>query len=218
MLLFADGVTGMGERLAVLAIKCLAVGGGFLFGYLVGHLVARALNRWVFASKAPETLKKLCALISGVLFAVLVAIVVFGEGGGGLFGSGKGTGDGDAPPVAKDKDKDKSKTDPPEQKEPPKKPQDKLKPPDPKPTPGDLRVSILSGTDVRDGRFYQIEGDAAPKTFDEFRDAITARRKEAKAELTIVFRFQSEPLSENHPAVRRAVSWVNEVKLLNRFE
>jgi hypothetical protein len=214
-LLFAEGVTGMGERLAVLAIKFLAVGGGFLFGYVIGLIVARALNRWVFASKAPEALKKLCALISGVLFAVLVAIVVFGEGGGGLFGSGKGTGEGDAPPVAKDKDK--NKTEPPESKEPPKKPPEK-KPPEPKPTPGDLRVSILSGTDVKDGRFYQIEGDAAPKSFDEFRDAILARRKEAKAELTIVFRFQSEPLSENHPAVRRAVSWVNEVKLLNRFE
>lgn len=216
MLLFADGLTGMGERLAVLAIKCLAVGGGFLFGYLVGHLVARALNRWVFASKAPEALKKLCALISGVLFAILVAIVVFGEGGGGLFGSG--TGAGDSPPVVTDKDKEKSKTNPPEQKEPPKKPPEKLKPLDPKPTPGDLRVSILSGTDVKDGRFYLVEGDAAPKSFDEFRDAITVRRKEAKAELTIVFRFQSEPLSENHPAVRRAVAWVNEVKLLNRFE
>jgi hypothetical protein len=206
----------MGERLAVLAIKFLAVGGGFLFGYVVGLIVARALNRWVFASKASEALKKLCALISGVLFAILVAIVVFGEGGGGLFGSGKGTGDSSAPPSAKDKDK--TKTEPPEPKEPPKKPPEKLKPPDPKPTPGDLRVSILSGTDVKDGRFYQIEGDAAPKSFDEFRDAILARRKEAKAELTIVFRFQSEPLSENHPAVRRAVSWVNEVKLLNRFE
>lgn len=215
MLLFADGVTGMGERLAVLAIKCLAVGGGFLFGYLVGHLVARALNRWVFASKAPETLNKLCALISGVLFAILVAIVVFGEGGGGLFGSGQGTSDGTNPPVEKDKDKNKAQ--PPEVKEPPKKPQDKVKPPDPKPTPGDLRVSILSGTDVKDGRFYQIEGDA-PKSFDEFRDSILARRKEAKAELTIVFRFQSEPLSENHPAVRRVVTWVNEQKLLNRFE
>jgi hypothetical protein len=216
MLLFAEGVTGMGERLAVLAIKFLAVGGGFLFGYLIGLLVARALNRWVFASKAPEALKKLCALVSGVLFAVLVAIVVFGEGGGGLFGSGKGAGDSNDPPSAKDKDK--GKTEPPEVKEPPKKPPEKLKPPEPKPTPGDLRVSILSGTDVKDGRFYLVEGDAAPKSFDEFRDAIVARRKEAKAELTIVFRFQSEPLSENHPAVRRAVSWVNEAKLLNRFE
>jgi hypothetical protein len=216
MLLFADGVTGMGERLAVLAIKCLAVGGGFLFGYVIGLLVAKALNRWAFASKAPDTLKRLCGIVSGVLCAILVAVVVFGEGGGGLFGSGKGTGDGDGPPAAKDKDK--GAPEPPEPKEPPKKPPEKQKPPDPKPTPGDLRVSILSGTDVKDGRFYSIEGDAAPKAFDEFCAAILARRKEAKTELTLVFRFQSEPLSENHPAVRRVVAWVSEQKLLNRFE
>lgn len=214
--LFAEGLTGMGERLAVLGIKCLAVGGGFLFGYVIGLIVARALNRWVFASKAPEALKKLCGLISGVVFAILVAIVVFGEGGGGLFGSGQGTGDGTNPPV--EKDKAKEKTDPPEQKEPPKKPPEKLKPPDPKPTAGDMRVAILSGSDVRDSKFYLIETDPEPRTFEQFKEAVRRRREERKDALVLVFRFSGEPLGESNTELKRLKAWVQDEKLLNRFE
>ncbi len=216
MFLFADAVTGMGERLAVLVIKLLAVGGGFLFGYLIGLLVARALNRWAFASKAPEALKKLCALVSGVLFAVLVAIVVFGEGGGGLFGSGKGTGDGTDPPSATDKDK--GTTEPPEVKEPPKKPPEKLKPPDPKPTPGDLRVTVLAGAEVRDGRFYLFDGDAQPKTLAEFKDAILARQKEGKPLKDVYYRFRADALSAEHPAIRGPQLWLDTLKVSFRPE
>lgn len=214
-MLFAEGVTGMGERLAVLAIKFLAVGGGFLFGYVIGLLVARALNRWVFASKAPETLKKLCALVSGVVFAILVAIVVFGEGGGGLFGSGKGTGDGDTPPIAKDKDKNKAE--PVEPKEPPKKPPEK-KPPEAKPTPDDLRVTVLAGAEVRDGRFYLFDGDAQAKTFAEFKSAIEARKKEGKPLKDVYYRFRADALSPEHPAIRGPQVWLDTLKVSFRPE
>ena len=118
---------------------------------------------------------------------------------------------GEAPPgEAKKKEPEK----PPEV---PKK-KDELPQAPPTPTPGDVRVAILAGDAVQDGRFYLIDGDAKPKTFEEFKEAITARRKESKAAVVVVFRFAKEPLSESHPAVRQAVAWVNEVKLLNRFE
>jgi hypothetical protein len=212
--LFADITSGLSERIAGFVIKCLAVGGGFLLGYFLGGVVAWALNRWVFAQKAPDQLKKIIALLAGIALAIIVALIVFGEGGSGLFGGG-GAGDGKTGPTPADDGKDKQapKVEPKkdEKKEEPKKPVDA------KPTPGDVRVSILSG-DVKDGRFYLIEGDEKPKNFEEFKETITARRAASKNELTIVFRFQSEPLPDDHEAVTRAVAWVNEVKLLNRFE
>ena len=65
--LLADGLAGgIGEKLATYAVKCLAVAGGFLIGYLVGGRVAWALDRWVFAQKAPDQLKKAVSIASGV--------------------------------------------------------------------------------------------------------------------------------------------------------
>src|SRR6478672_9259004 len=88
-------VSGMAERLAGFAIKCLAVGGGFLAGYLLGGAIAYALDRWVFSKKAPDLVKRSVRMVSGLVLAIIVALIVFGEGGGGLGlggGEGKGTG------------------------------------------------------------------------------------------------------------------------------
>jgi hypothetical protein len=211
--LLASGLGFGAEGAAALVIKGLAVGGGFLVGYFLGAVAAWGLDRWVFAHKAPPQLKKLVALVAGVALAVLVALILFGEGGKGLFGHDGGSGEHKGTPT----DDGKKATPPEQSKEEPK----KIEPPKkevPKPTPGDVRVAILGGEEVKDGRFYLIDDDTMPKTFEEFKQTITARRNASKSELTIIFRFKKEPLSENHPAVRQVVAWVNEQKLLNRFE
>lgn len=216
--LLADGglAGAAGEKIATFVVKCLAVAGAFLVGYFVGGAVAWALDRWVFAQKAPDQLKKAVSVAAAVALAIVVALVVFGDGGNGLFGGGGG--DGKGAPSANDKGKTAPAPAPePKKDDTPKKKDEPPKPP-PKPTPGDVRVAILSGDDVRDGRFYVIDDDSAAKTFEEFKQAITDKRNATKTELTIVFRFKKEPLSDNHPAVRRVVGWVNEAKLLNRFE
>lgn len=174
------------------------------------------LDRWVLANKSPDQLKKAISLLAGIALAVIVALIVFGEGGSGLFGGGGGDGQGKGQPTPADNGKaapvptPDTKKDEPKKEDPPKVP--------PKPTPGDVRVAILAGDEVRDGRFYVIDDDTAPRNFEEFKQVITARRAATKTELTVVFRFKSAPLSDNHPAVRRVVAWVNEAKLLNRFE
>ncbi len=87
------------------------------------------------------------------------------------------------------------------------------------PTLGDVHVTILGGSEVQAGRFYQIDDDPTPKTFEGVQeDVIDAKRKASKTELTIIFRFKKDALSDTHPAVQQAVKWVNEEKLLNRFE
>jgi hypothetical protein len=207
--LLADGIaSGLGEKVATTIVKCLAVAGGFLVGYFVGGFLAWALDRWVFAQKAPAPAKKAVSYASAVALAIIVALLVFGEGGGGLFGRGGGTGDGKGTPNPDD-NKGKAVSTPPEPKknELPKKDE----PPKPvTPMAGDVRVTILSGDDVRDGRFYLIDGDPVPKTFAEFKDAITARRAAPGPELKqVIFRFKKDRLSQDHPAVRNVVAWLS---------
>ncbi|HEY1190896.1 MAG TPA: hypothetical protein VGE74_24910 [Gemmata sp.] len=213
--LFADGfASGASNKLAEFVIKGLAVGGGFLLGYFLGGFVAWALDRWVFAHRAPAQLKRLCALLGGVALAIAVALIVFGSGGGGLFGGG---GPGDAKGTAGE---DKGQQPPPvapkeETKSPPPKIEPKV---DVKPTPGDVRISILGGADVRDGKFYIIGTDPTPRTLDELKKAIADRPKEPGQEVVLVFRFAKEPLSDSHPEMKRLSAWVKETKLLSRFE
>jgi hypothetical protein len=213
-LLLADGIlSGASERLAAFAVKCLAVAGGFLVGYFLGGVIAWALDRWVFAHKAPDPLKKAVSIVCGIALAVLVALIVFGEGGSGLFGGG-GAGDGKGSPTD---DKGKSA---PEPKEPIPSPKvvEPPKTPNAKPTPGDMHVTILAGDAVLDGRFYLIDGDPTPKTLEELKETVATRRKESKHEVTLVFRFKKEVLSSTHPEMQRLTAWLKEAKLLNRFE
>ena len=216
--LFADALgSGLSEKVAGYAIKALAVGGGFLVGYALGIGVAWALDRWVFAHKAPPQLKKLCGLLAGVSLAIIVALIVFGEGGGGLFGGGGSGGDGKGTPTPADKGKEQPAPVTPKEdvKVPPKV---EPKPPEPKPAPGDVRIAILSGADVRDGKFYVIDPDPAPKTFEELKTVIDARRASAKNEPALVLRYAKEPLSDSHPEMKRLSAWVKESKLSSRFE
>ena len=208
--LLADGiVSGLGEKVAAFIVKCLAVGGGFLLGYFLGGAVAWALNRWVFAQKAPDQLKKAVAVLMGVALAILVALIVFGDGGGGLFGGG-GSGEGPVTP-------DDGKQGPPPVVPKDEKKEQAPKPPPVKPTPGDVPVTILAGDEVRGGKFYVI-GDQEPKTFEEFKEAVAKRRQEMKEELVLVFRFKGAELSATHPEMQRLTAWLKQAKLLNRFE
>ncbi len=215
--LFADALgSGLSGKVAGYAIKALAVGGGLLVGYALGIGVAWALDRWVFAHKAPPQLKKLCGLLAGVALAILVALIVFGEGGGGLFGGGSG-GDSKGTPTPTEKGKEPPAPVTPKEdvKVPPKV---EPKPPDPKATPSDVRIAILSGADVRDDKFYVIDPDPAPKTFEELKTVIDARRASAKNEPALVLRYAKEPLSDSHPEMKRLSAWVKEAKLTSRFE
>lgn len=199
------------EKLAAFGIKCLAVAGGFLVGYAAGGLLAWGLNRWVFAEKAPELVRRGVRLLSGVALAILVALIVFGEGGGGgLFGGGGGTdGDGKGAPRSEDKGKD---TNPPAVR-----PDEKVtpvtpaKPGDSRPAEVTIRVTILGGPDVRDNRFYLVDDDPSPKTFAELKSVVTGKKEadKRKAALAIVFPEKNQ-LPEDHPAVTQVKRWARD--------
>src|SRR5206468_1734941 len=111
----------------------------------------------VFAQKAPDQVKKAVSIVFAIALALLVALIVFGEGGNGLFGRGGGTGDGKGTPT-QDDSKGKVAPIPPEQKKdetPPKKDETPKAPVTP--MPGDVRITILSGGEARERRYYLIE-------------------------------------------------------------
>jgi len=212
---FAAGIGIGAEGVAAVVVKALAVGGGFLVGYFLGAAIAWALDRWVFAHKAPPQLKKVVSILAGLALAILVALIVFGEGGHGLFGNGGGDGKGTPTPAENGKET-KVPERAPKTEQPPKEPPSK--PPEIKPTPGDVRVAILGGSAVHDGRFYLLDNDTMPKTFEEFKDAINNKRKISKTEITLVFRFKGAELSPTHPEMKKLTAWLQEAKILNRFE
>lgn len=215
--LLAMGLGLGAEGATALVVKGLAVGGGFLVGYFLGTAVAWALDRWAFAHKAPPQLKKVVALVAGVALAVVVALILFGEGGNGLFGRG---GEGDQKGATPDEGKKAPEPRPeePKEKEPPK---PKVVP---KPTPGDIRVAILGGDEVkegpnREGRFYLVEGNPEPMTLTQLKKFVDQRREiNAKAEPVLIFRFRDIPLTPTQPEMQKLTAWLQEAKILNRFE
>jgi hypothetical protein len=195
------------EQVAAFAVKCLAVAGGLLAGYVLGALLAWALDRWAFAQKSPEVLKKSVRVLVAIAVALLVAFVVFGDGsGGGLFGGGGGTSGTGAgtPNVEEGKKAEESKTPPPETKG--------TKADIPKGSESQyeiVRVTFLGGDAVRDDRFYKLD-ESEPLTFDQLKAAIKKRKEAATKPLMLYKEFLDDPrlkISRDSINVRQVESW-----------
>jgi len=201
-------VSGAAERLAGLAIKCLAVAGGFLAGYLLGGLIAYALDRWVFGQKAPDVVKRGVRWVCGLILAIVVAMIVFGEGGGG-FGLGGGEGKGSGATGGEGKNKQTQQPATPDRDRPPVSP---VTPADNRPTEVVIRITILGGTDVVQERFYLIDDDRTPRTFAEVRAAVGARKAKDPRKTTLAILFPPPPnrLPLEHPAVTQLVNWARD--------
>jgi hypothetical protein len=82
-------------------ITGLAVAGGFLVGFVVTHMVAKLLAKFVFKKAASEGLLRLARLGGGIGAAILVYFLLTGPGGLGLGGGG---GEGNKPDRETNKD------------------------------------------------------------------------------------------------------------------
>lgn len=169
-------LAGASDRLADLALNCLAVAGGFLAGHVLGGLIAWGLDRWVFAKKSPDFVKKLVQVVCAIAVAILVALIVFGKGGGSGGGSGDGQGKGSGDPSDTP-----GKTDP---KADDKRPPVKVEPPRPAEvdtTTPQVRVTFLGGDAAQPvaGKFYYLGDEPVLKTFDEVKAAVEAKTREA---------------------------------------
>jgi hypothetical protein len=196
-------LTDAKEALTELVTGLLMVAGGFLVGYILGGIDAWAAGRYLLKQKDPEVFKRVGRPVGGVVLALIVALIVFTGKGKPLGEGGDGKGNPDTDPNAR------SGTPPvPHKNDPdiklPKTPEVKL-------ADATLRVTVLGGTDVREGRFYLIDDDRTPKTFDEFKQAVTARKAAEKGKLMVAILFPAKnALPLGHPAVVDLSRWVNE--------
>lgn len=217
--LLADGLaSGAGEQVAAFVVKCLAVAGGFLVGYFLGGVVAWALDRWVFARKAPEPVKKAVAFASAIALAILVGLIVFGEGGNGLFGRG-GAGDGKGTPAPDDQKGKVTPPAPPEPKKteaPPPKPAEPVTPS--KPADALVRVTILGGTDVpnNDEKYYLVGDDPERKSLAQVGDVVSALKEKTKGTVAIVIHLRATnrpSLNPEHESITKLRNWAENAKV-----
>ena len=153
------------DRLAAMAMNALAVGGGFLAGYLATALAAYFLDRWLTNGKSPVGLHKTVRAVGGVCGAVLVALLVFGDG----TGTGRGDGPGTTPSTGAGAGTTAVTTNALD-------PATKDKLPEPSRTEEIVRVTVLSGADVVGELFYVVEGHAEKRTLDEVKRELAARK------------------------------------------
>ncbi len=179
------------DRIAALAVKCLAVAGGFLAGYVLGGIIAWAADRWAFRQKTPDFIKKSTQVLFGIALAILVAMIVFGEGGGGgLLGGGgpeEGKGEGVAPAQ-----NDQQKQSLPEKDKPPVKVDP---PPSPMGSPDApfVKVTFLGGDAARGDRLYLLGDDQTPRTFEEVKAALEELKKKSPEDGYVLLVFPADP-------------------------
>ena len=179
-------------------MKLLAVAGGGAVGYLLIGGILRLLGRYVFRNKLPAFVHWAVRLAGGVAGALLVWFWLAGAGGGGpgggggwgMFGgSGTGPGSGDAALKAKKEKLSKAGTEK---------------------RGAAMEVEMLGGPAVKEERFYKIEGEPEPVTFDEAKRRIADRliKQPDLKVLRIVVRLES--VASDHEAVKQLERWARE--------
>lgn len=205
-------VAGASDRLADLALNCLAVAGGFLAGHVLGGLVVRALDRWAWKKPSPDAVRKMVQVVCGIALAILVALIVFGKGGGtgGGRGDGEGKGSGSTPEST-------GKGDPPKVDD--KRPPVKVEPPKPADVDASIpqvRVTFLGGDAAQPaaGRFYYVGDEPALKTFDEVKAAVEAKKREAAGRqvlLVVVYPAdRTRAADERSRTVSQVTEWADQ--------
>jgi len=191
-----DGATAI-------AVKVLAVAGAFVFGLIITGAVIFLLDRALTGGKWKPGLKRFLRRLGGLTASIVAALVLFGSGGEGLFGGGGGeesgtsSQDGSTSPVSV------VTTTPPST---PKALATAVSPMD-----LILNVTILGGTDVQSGRFYQIDGDVEPITFDESKKRLLARKPMDATKLTLAIQFpERNAPARDHPAVNQLERWAEQ--------
>ena len=191
------------ERIAGFFMNCLAVAGGGLAGFILFFGIAWFLDRKLTGGKSPPGLHKTVRYVGGVLGAVIVALLVFNDGDGGMGGDKAGgataatgtDGTGNTSITA-------AKTTAPTDRPP-------LPPEELAPKQETIRILVLSGSAVKDDRFYLIETDRTPRNLSEVKDAAAARKKAMTKPLAVEIRL-GERTDRNNGGVLELQGWAKD--------
>jgi hypothetical protein len=194
-------------RATALIVNLLVVAGAYLVGKFIGSLLTWIVQRWVFRRQFPEPFKQLCSLMSGLLLAVLAALLVFGSGGGSWLGGGSGLATGsqehnvsrvDSSPSAQPQTPEKPAVEPANQRE----------------LTHVVRVTVLAGKAVRhQGRFYILDDNPEALSFEELTALLWNHRQAVKDKLTLRIQFLADPERApplNDPKVVQLAQWARQ--------
>lgn len=188
-----------------LIVRLLAVAGGAAGGaFLVGS-VLRLGGRVLGGRQAPRlattTVRALGATAAGLAVWLYVSGLGgshWGPGGGGSVfgGTGSGTESGPAPQTSAVPSNRVTKL---------------------SSTPDEtIRVILLGGERVKDGRFYEVPATSGAMTFAELTDLLRRRQRDTGLK-TVEILIYSDSVAENHAAVRRLIQWAKENGLAVRL-
>lgn len=210
MLLAALGLNP--ERVAQFIVNVLAVGGGYLVGYFLFGFIAWGLDRWLLYGNTPIGLKRVIRHLGGVALAVLVALIVFGQGHGwNLFGGG-GTGDGNGTSTSEGTGTGTGSAATVKETTP----QTPVPPPVKEtPTPTErIRITVLGGTDVKEMKFYLVDDERTPRTLGELEAVVASRRTADGKPIGIELRYSPQGgVGKDAPGTIRLVNWAQRAGL-----
>lgn len=209
----STGITWAMIDLGMLILKLLAIAGAATTGGLGCGLLFRSIVRLSVHRSASRNFVVPVQLLGAVASALAVWAWVFGIGGGGLgyggFGLGAGTGQGPGTEPQRIQSTD-SELQPTSLSPPATTPV-----PDTIPTPkGLLRIEMLGGRQVKEGRFYLLEGEEPARTLADLKEAIHQRQmKDPSAVKGIEIVIYETSVAQDHPAVKDLEKWAHQNEL-----
>jgi hypothetical protein len=181
--IYADVMANVGRTV----LNILAIFGGFLIGNMLVLVLSRAITKLALTKPPPVLVEKLARLLGGIVVAILVGMLVFGDGDWGFGGSGKG-----GTPGKNDGETEKSRDS--GRAAPETKPQDKKDPTTPKkdPTIKEIAVKIdVLGGDARESKFYFLEDERSPISLDELKAKVRTRPDGKKVTKLIIHVYKN---------------------------
>ena len=182
--LFADAFANFGRVI----VNLLAVAGGFLIGNVLMLVVSRIAAKFVFKKKLPRMLDQILRLVGGLVVALLVAMLVFGDGGWGFGGSGGGRpgGPGGSTPEQPDEKKaDESKD---VRKDPPKTKDAE--------TPDERVKIVVLGGDAPPDHYYLFEDERTASTLVEVSEKMRVRHEKKPLKRLTIFVYKNSAAKE----------------------
>jgi hypothetical protein len=193
-------LVGVFSSFGHLVTGLLAVVGAFFVGNILTGILVWSFYRGVKKRKCNPLAMRALRLIGGVLLALIVAAIFFGEGGFGLEGGGETPGPDGVPGKAglTDDSKDSKKEANPEKKQ------------------GDvsaeerIRITML-GEEAKDDRFYLFEDQPQPKNFTEIKDLILQRKMSSTKPVTEIAIYTYKNTADRaNRIVTRLDKWAQE--------
>jgi hypothetical protein len=193
-------LVGVFSNIGHLVTGLLAVVGAFFVGNILTGILVWSFYRSVKKRKCNPLAMRALRLVGGVLLALIVAAIFFGEGGFGLGGGGETPGTDGAPGKAgfTDDGKDTKKEANPEKKQSDASSEERI------------RITML-GEEAKDDRFYLFEDQPQPKNFAEITDLILQRKPTSTKPVTeiAIYTYKNTADRQNR-IVTRLDKWAQE--------